>query len=152
MKTISLQMSFKIHFRCGNPPLCSGVIEVPSGPKSHTFTVILALFAPQPGAINRERVYCVYILKMFSWNSSVINKGLQVAFCSISSQWKKRSFIFFYQYVSNVPRGIMRPTDKATADSRSVQSFAIVKNTGHGNFVIGRFSHTRARDGSSVWD
>ena len=27
----------------------------------------------------------------------------------------------------------MRPTDKATADSRSVQSFAIIKNTGHGN-------------------
>ena len=39
----------------------------------------------------------------------------------------------------------MRPTDKATADSRSVQSFAIIKNTGHGNFVTGRF-HTRARD------
>ena len=31
------------------------------------------------------------------------------------------------------PRGIMRPTDKETADSRSVQSFAIIKNTGHGN-------------------
>ena len=38
----------------------------------------------------------------------------------------------------------MRPTDKATADSRSVQSVAIIKNTGHGNFVVGRF-HTRAR-------
>ena len=35
----------------------------------------------------------------------------------------------------------MRPTDKATADSRSVQSFAIIKNTGHGNFVIGRFAN-----------
>ena len=35
----------------------------------------------------------------------------------------------------------MRPADKATADSRSVQSFAIIINTGHGNFVIGRF-HT----------
>ena len=46
---------------------------------------------------------------------------------------------------------IMRPTDKAAADSRSVQSVAIIKNTGHGNFVIGRF-HTRARNGSSVWD
>ena len=43
----------------------------------------------------------------------------------------------------------MRPTDKATADSRSVQSFAIIKNTGHGNFVIGRF-HARARNGLSV--
>ena len=35
----------------------------------------------------------------------------------------------------------MRPADKATADSRSVQSFAIIINTGHGNFDIGRF-HT----------
>ena len=26
--------------------------------------------------------------------------------------------------------------DKATADSLYVQSFAIIKNTGHGNFVI----------------
>ena len=37
----------------------------------------------------------------------------------------------------------MRPTDKATADSRSVQSFAIIENTGQRNFVIGGF-HTRA--------
>ena len=35
-------MSFKIHFRCGNPLLCSGIVAVPSGPKSHTFTLILA--------------------------------------------------------------------------------------------------------------
>ena len=33
---------------------------------------------------------------------------------------------------------------QVTADSRSVQSFCIIKNTGHGNFVVGRF-HTRAR-------
>ena len=45
----------------------------------------------------------------------------------------------------------MRPIDKATADSRSVQSFAIIKNAGHGNFVIGRF-HARARNGLSVGD
>ena len=45
----------------------------------------------------------------------------------------------------------MRPMDKATADSLSVQSFAIIKNTGHGNFVIGRFQ-TRAENGLSVWD
>ena len=45
----------------------------------------------------------------------------------------------------------MRPTDKATADSRSLQSFAIIKNTGQGNLVIGRF-HARARNGLSVWD
>ena len=56
MKIISVQMSFKIHFRCGNPPLCSGVIAFPSGPKSHTFTVFLAVFAPcQNGVINREK-------------------------------------------------------------------------------------------------
>ena len=30
--------------------------------------------------------------------------------------------------------------DKVMADSLSVQSFAIIKNTGHGNFVIGRFT------------
>ena len=42
-------MSFKIHFRCGNinSTLCSGVIAVSSGPKSHTFTLILAVFALQ---------------------------------------------------------------------------------------------------------
>ena len=45
----------------------------------------------------------------------------------------------------------MKPTDKATADSRSLQSFAIIKNTGNGNFVIGRF-HIRARNGLFVWD
>ena len=45
----------------------------------------------------------------------------------------------------------MRPIDKATADSLSVQSFDIIKNTGHGNFVIGR-NQTRARNGLSVWD
>ena len=33
-------------------------IAAPSGPKSHTFTVILAVFAPrQDGVINREKVY-----------------------------------------------------------------------------------------------
>ena len=33
------------------------------------------------------------------------------------------------------------PTDKATADSRSVQSVAIIKNTGHGNcFTLAVFT------------
>ena len=36
-----------------------------------------------------------------------------------------------------------------TADSGSVQSFSTIINTGHGNYVIGRF-HTRARNGLSV--
>ena len=48
MKIISVQVPFKIHFRWGNPPLCNRVIAVPSGPKSHTFTIILAVFIPQP--------------------------------------------------------------------------------------------------------
>ena len=48
MKIKSAQMSSKVLLHCGNPPLCSGIIEVPSGPKSHIFTVILAVFAPQP--------------------------------------------------------------------------------------------------------
>ena len=43
----------------------------------------------------------------------------------------------------------MRPTDKATGDSRSVQSFAIIKNTEHGNYVNACF-HTRARNGLSA--
>ena len=30
--------------------------------------------------------------------------------------------------------------DKATADSRTVQSLAIIKNTGHGNFVLAVFT------------
>ena len=39
-------------------PLCSGVIAFLSGLKSHTFTVILAVFSPsQDGIINREKVY-----------------------------------------------------------------------------------------------
>ena len=41
-------MSFKIHFCCGNPPLCGGVIVVPKKwANSCTFTVILAVFAPK---------------------------------------------------------------------------------------------------------
>ena len=44
---ISIKL-FKVVANVGNPPLCSGVIAFPSGPKSHTLTVILAVFAPQP--------------------------------------------------------------------------------------------------------
>ena len=39
------------------------------------------------------------------------------------------------------PRGRMRPTDKAKAGSRSVQSFAIIKNTRHRNcFTLAVFT------------
>ena len=60
MNIISVQTTFKIHFRCGNLPLFSGVIAVPSGPKSHTFTVILAV---QDGIINCEKSYALQCFK-----------------------------------------------------------------------------------------
>ena len=48
---------FKVVANVGNPPLCSGVFAVPSGRKCHTFTVILAVFAPsQNVVINCEKV------------------------------------------------------------------------------------------------
>ena len=40
-------MSFERHYHCGNPSLFSGNTAVPSRPKFHTFTVNLAVFAPQ---------------------------------------------------------------------------------------------------------
>ena len=56
---ISIKL-FKVLANVRNPPLCSGVIAVPNGPKSHTFTVILAVFAPsQAGIINREKGYFI---------------------------------------------------------------------------------------------
>ena len=44
---ISIKL-FKVVAKVGNPPLCSGVIAIPSGLKFHTFIVILAMFGPQP--------------------------------------------------------------------------------------------------------
>ena len=44
---ISLKL-MKVVANVGNPPVCSGGIAVPSGPKSRTLTVILAVFAAQP--------------------------------------------------------------------------------------------------------
>ena len=41
--------------------------------------------------------------------------------------------------------------DKARADNLPVQSLAIIKNSEHRNFVIGRFQ-TRARNELFVWD
>ena len=56
---------FKVVANVGNPPLCSGVIAVPSGPKSNTFTVILAVFAPQP------RLHHKGLICLFSFNSAL---------------------------------------------------------------------------------
>ena len=61
MKIISVQMSFKIHFCCGNSPLCSGVIAISSGPKSHTFTVILVVFAP-PAKMESQTVKRSFVI------------------------------------------------------------------------------------------
>ena len=48
---ISIKLSWlKVVVNVGNPPLCSVVMAVSSGPKSHTFTVIsviLTVFAPR---------------------------------------------------------------------------------------------------------
>ena len=53
---ISIKL-FKVVAVVGNPTLCSSV-AFQSGPKSHTFTVILAMFAlSQDGVINHEKVY-----------------------------------------------------------------------------------------------
>ena len=41
-------MSFKRHFHLGNPFLFSGATAVQSRPKSHIFTLNLAVVAPQP--------------------------------------------------------------------------------------------------------
>ena len=58
---ISIKL-FKLVANVRNPPLCSDVTAVPSGPKSHTFTVILAVFAPpaKGGVISREKVYLAH--------------------------------------------------------------------------------------------
>ena len=72
--------------------------------------------------------------------------------------WKKNTCSDHVTRNALAPRGIMRPTDKAAADSRSVYSFAIIKNTGHGiEFLYyWPFSHhsllIRARNRLSVWD
>ena len=84
-------MSFKVHFRWGNLDLCSGVIAVPIGPNSHTFTVILAVFAPQPRWPRKP------------WKGPLIIYATQ--------QWKKKSecnntltFIHLYLAANKVNR------------------------------------------------
>jgi len=49
---ISIKL-FKVVANVGNPPLCSSVIAVPSGPKSHTISIILAVVAP-PAKIRKN--------------------------------------------------------------------------------------------------
>ena len=41
---------------------------------------------------------------------------------------------------THLPRGIMRPTDKATADSRPVQSFAVIKTLERGILLLAVFT------------
>ena len=90
-KIILVQMSFKVHFRWGNLDLCSGVIAVPIGPNSHTFTVILAVFANQPPWPRKP------------WKGPLIIYAIQ--------QWKKKSecnntltFIHLYLAANKVNR------------------------------------------------
>lgn len=51
--------SIKNSHKVGSPPVCSGVAAVQSRPKSHTFTVILVVFAPsyKDGVTSRDKVY-----------------------------------------------------------------------------------------------
>ena len=67
-------MSFKVHFRWGNLDLCSGVIAVPIGPNSHTFTVILAVFAPQPRWPRKpwKGPLIIYAIQQWKKNQSAI--------------------------------------------------------------------------------
>ena len=58
---------FKVVANVGNLPLCSGVIAVPSGLKSHTFSVILAVFAPQPRLHQKGLIFVQF--------STLLNKG-----------------------------------------------------------------------------
>ena len=73
-KIILVQMSFKVHFRWGNLDLCSGVIAVPIGPNSHTFTVILAVFAPQPRWPRKpwKGPLIIYAIQQWKKNQSAI--------------------------------------------------------------------------------
>ena len=50
---ISIKLS-KVVEKVANRPLCSGVIAVQNGPKAHTFTLILAIFASQPRWRNKS--------------------------------------------------------------------------------------------------
>ena len=83
-------MYFKIHFCFGNPPLCGGVMGVPSGSKSHTFTVILAVFATgQDGIKNREKLY--FQFKLYSILDQV-EKALIVWFQKLSIPPPRKGF------------------------------------------------------------
>ena len=54
---ISIRL-FNVEANVGNLPLSSGITAVQSQPNSHTFTVILAVYAPsQNGVINCGKVY-----------------------------------------------------------------------------------------------
>ena len=65
--------AFKIVAKDGNLSLFSGATAVQSRPKSHTFTVNLAVFAPpvKMAVKNRGRVYWGTLCDVFQDNSDV---------------------------------------------------------------------------------
>ena len=72
---ISIKL-FKVAANVGNPPLCSGVIAVLSGPKSHTLTVILAVFAFQLRWRHKPWKSLVHVYSPHPWSRKLF-KWLQ---------------------------------------------------------------------------
>ena len=65
-------------------PFCSRVIAVASGPKSHTFTVILAVFPlSQDGVIHREKVYSLSFLYNVTLFQLQRSSGVLIKLCCI---------------------------------------------------------------------
>ena len=87
---ISIKL-FKVVANVGNPPLCSGVIAFPSGPKSHTFTVILAVFAPQPRwRLKLKSFYAVINLYVLHILNSTKERHIYEALIMGSCPWVKK--------------------------------------------------------------
>ena len=103
---------FKVVANVGNPPLCSGVIAVPSGPKSNTFTVILAVFAPQP------RLHHKGLICLFSFNSALystkVGYNTLICFCN-KINWNRgklklrKSIIWIYEKRPTVKKRFAEP-------------------------------------------
>ena len=84
---------FKVVANVGNPPLCSGVIAFPSGPKSHTFTVILAVFASQPRwrhKLKLKSFYAVISLYVLHILNSTRERHIYEALIMGSCPWVRK--------------------------------------------------------------
>ena len=121
MKIISVQMSFKI--QNGNPPLFCLVIAVSSRPKSHTFTVIFSVLAPQPRWHHKSwkgllRVHFLVRLRRSTRSSKTgFISSLLTGSLSLTMRSPKRSFIssIYPEYSAETRRWVIRcPRSKLT--------------------------------------